>query len=213
MTAIKDRLIDNYLQRLDRAARALPRRDRAELVAEIRSHVASAATVESSEADVRNILEELGAPEDIVEAARPVAVVQRRSRRDSVAVWLLLLGGILVYVGWLVGAYLLVTSRTWTARQKALGILVFPGGYMGVIWVATRFASSASDCHAMTRNVNGTTVSTMCGGSSGYGMVGGFAAFLVLLAVETAVAIYLDRVARRPPRRPLVAAVGNGEDL
>ncbi len=41
---------------------------------------------------------------------------------------LLLVGGLLAGIGWLVGVVLLWTSRRWTIGDKVLGTLVWPGG-------------------------------------------------------------------------------------
>jgi len=62
-------LVEGYLRSLDGAAKVLPRRERDELVAEIRAHLDEAVPPGASEADVRNALDALGAPWDIVAAA------------------------------------------------------------------------------------------------------------------------------------------------
>ena len=66
-----NRLVQDYLRRLEQAAAPLPRSRRAELVAEIREHIDDA-LLEAGAADevaVRNVLERLGPPEEIVAAA------------------------------------------------------------------------------------------------------------------------------------------------
>ena len=99
-----DRLVDDYLRRLDAAASALPPDRRAELIMEIREHVQEAlreAPV-NDEAAVRNLLERLGPPEDIVSAAidptLSVQVLAPSKRTSGLAVVSLLLG-----VLWLAG--------------------------------------------------------------------------------------------------------------
>jgi hypothetical protein len=50
-------------------------------------------------------------------------------RFDSVTVLLLLVGGVIFpVVGWVVGAVMLLSSRTWTMRDKLAGLLIWPGG-------------------------------------------------------------------------------------
>ena len=68
-----DRLIDDYLRRLEHAAAHMQQARRAELVAEIRGHLETALRQEQAagEAAVRNVLDRLGTPEEIVEAAEP----------------------------------------------------------------------------------------------------------------------------------------------
>ncbi|GAB1820249.1 hypothetical protein [Herbidospora sp. RD11066] len=51
---------------------------------------------------------------------------------DVCTVLLLTFGGLLLVVGWLVGAYMLLASKRWRPWEKALGLLVWP---LGVLWV------------------------------------------------------------------------------
>jgi hypothetical protein len=135
MTMTLHPVADAYLRELDRAAQAIPRRERAELVSEIRAHLDQALPAEATEAEVRNVLDDLGLPADIVAAARPARPVYsdgagsapRRGVREGFALALLVTGFPPV-LGWLVGAVLLVVSPLWTGRQKLLGLLVWPGG-------------------------------------------------------------------------------------
>lgn len=64
-------LVERYLARLDAAARRLPRGERRELVDEIRAHLDAGIGPDPAEADVRNVLDDLGDPDEIVAAARP----------------------------------------------------------------------------------------------------------------------------------------------
>lgn len=70
-TATGHRQVDNYLRDLRHTARVLPRRQRAELVAEIQAHIADGLAQAESEAAVRNLLDDLGDPADTVRAALP----------------------------------------------------------------------------------------------------------------------------------------------
>jgi Domain of unknown function (DUF4190) len=71
MNVHTDPLVDDYLRRLDAAASALPAHRREELVSEIRDHLQEALrqAPASDEAAVRNLLERLGPPDEIVSAA------------------------------------------------------------------------------------------------------------------------------------------------
>jgi hypothetical protein len=71
MTVTTDPLADDYLRRLDAAASALPAHRRQELVSEIRGHLQEGLrqAPASDETAVRNLLERLGPPEEIVSAA------------------------------------------------------------------------------------------------------------------------------------------------
>jgi uncharacterized membrane protein len=124
-------LAEHYLRRLEDSAGVLPRRERDELLAEIRSHLEAGIGPNATEADVRNLLDQLGSPDDIVAAAAPNRTVARRGAREAFAV-VLLVTGFPPIIGWLVGVGLLLSSTLWTARQKLLGILVWPGGLLVV---------------------------------------------------------------------------------
>jgi hypothetical protein len=65
-----DHLVDDYLRRLEHAAAHMQRARRTELIAEIRGHIETALREEEAagEAAVRNVLDRLGPPEEIVEA-------------------------------------------------------------------------------------------------------------------------------------------------
>lgn len=62
-------LVEDYLADLERCASRLPRDQRGEILSDIRAHVDAAAADVASEADIRNMLEDLGDPEHIVGAA------------------------------------------------------------------------------------------------------------------------------------------------
>lgn len=144
MNATAHPLVEGYLRSLDGAAKVLPRRERDELVAEIRAHLDEAVPPGASEADVHNALDALGAPWDIVAAAGGEAKAVRRGPREIFALILLVTGGIpLPIIGWFVGLGLLIWSPLWTTRQKWLGALVWPGGWVGVILLTTVSSSSS----------------------------------------------------------------------
>jgi len=71
MNVTTDPLADDYLRRLDAAASALPAHRRQELVSEIRDHLQEGLrqAPAGDETAVRNMLERLGPPEEIVAAA------------------------------------------------------------------------------------------------------------------------------------------------
>lgn len=117
-----DRLVDDYLRRLEATAAHLQRSRRVELVAEIREHIEAALAEEDAadEVAVRNVLERLGPPEEIVDAAEPppVEAPSRTGKLEIAAV----IAFVIPFMGWVVGAVLVVLSRAWSGREKALGI-------------------------------------------------------------------------------------------
>jgi hypothetical protein len=71
----------------------------------------------------------------------------------------LLVGGVIVpVIGCLVGAYLLWTSRVWSLREKLLGTLVLPGGW---IWVPVVLVAGSS-----VQTCEGTSTVNRCTGSA-----------------------------------------------
>jgi hypothetical protein len=116
-----DRLVDDYLSRLEEAAAHLQRSRRAELIAEIREHIEAALHEEEAagEVAVRNVLERLGPPEEIVEAAEPrPAAEQVPAGRLEIAAMLTL---VLPFIGWLFGIAMVLISRAWSNREKTIG--------------------------------------------------------------------------------------------
>jgi hypothetical protein len=120
-TTETNRLVDDYLRRLEEAAAHMQRSRRVELVAEIREHIEAALREEdaASEAAVRNVLERLGPPEEIVEADAPPAEPTRRAGALEIAALVAL---VLPLIGWLIGIVLVLVSRAWSSRDKLIGI-------------------------------------------------------------------------------------------
>lgn len=170
-----DTLVQDYLERLTRAADRLPPERRAELVEEIREHIESAVAEgeAGTEAELRDLLDRLGDPEEIVAAAsedEPAAPsALGRYRRPGIgveigAVALLTLGSLVIVVGWAIGAILLWTSRRWTTGEKLLGTLVVPGGPFLAL-VALPFGGQVcSSTQTMTEAGVETTVEAQCSG-------------------------------------------------
>jgi hypothetical protein len=120
ITLETDRLVDDYLRRLDVAAAELAPERRNELVAEIREHIDAAlrAEEEADEVAVRNVLERLGSPEEIVEAEAAPEDEARPGKLELAA----LIALVVPVLGWLVGIVLVLVSRAWTSREKLVGI-------------------------------------------------------------------------------------------
>jgi len=136
-------LAEDFLRRLDAEARMLPDQDREDLLTELRSHLEAGLGEDASDADVRNLLADVGSPADIVAAATSEldadsAVGQRASgrtpsdRRDDpwgtveiVAVLGLTVGAILIPVlGPLVGLCFAWASTRWTTREKVVATVL-----------------------------------------------------------------------------------------
>jgi len=122
-TMERDQLVDEYVQRLEAAAAHWQRSRRAELVAEIREHIDAALAQEErfDEAAVRNVLERLGEPEEIVDAADPSPPTAPSARVGAIEI-IALLALLVPFVGWLVGMVLVFVSEAWARRDKVIGI-------------------------------------------------------------------------------------------
>lgn len=178
MHADDDRLVADYLRQLSAAASALPADRADELLEEITTHIAEArcaGAAAGGSPGVRNILERLGDPADIVRAAAepsPAQATVASGRADRLgaleicAVIFLLIGGVVIPVlGWLVGVVLLWVSPRWRTREKLLGTFVWPGGLLapvvllGAAGLAGTIATSSTDCApgATVTSINAVT--------------------------------------------------------
>ena len=207
MNAQGERVLDEYLERLKRSLNDVPSARRGEIVAEIESHIDEALAEEpdDSEASVRNVLDRVGDPEDIAAEARDRLDIRkpRTSWTDPLAIVLLLIGGFLWLIGWVVGVVLLWLSDVWSPRQKLIGTLVVPGGLLApVLFGLMAVNSIGSTC--TTSRVNGieTSVCESVGDSAGVVSQVFPTALLVLLFVAPiATSIYLGRTLIRARRR------------
>jgi uncharacterized membrane protein len=133
MTAA-DRLVSDYLDRLQSELSGFPRQGRREVLDEVKAHIAEARAelAPDDEVGVRNVLERLGDPAEIAAEAQERVEVRRTGTtwREVCALLLLPLGGFVVFVGWFVGVVLLWTSDAWTTRDKWIGTLILPGGLL-----------------------------------------------------------------------------------
>jgi hypothetical protein len=137
-----DQLAAEYLRRLRRAARTMPRARRRELLDEITAHIAEARAAGAQ--PLQSVLDDLGDPKDI---AATGSTRSRLGLREVAAVILLLLGGFIFVVGGIVGLILLWASPRWRWPDKLLGTLVWPFGYLGVLYglFAGAFANAANN--------------------------------------------------------------------
>jgi uncharacterized membrane protein len=167
-----DTVVDGYLRRLDVALSSMPAARREQLLEEIAQHVAEGRRElsEESPAALLQLLDRIGRPEDIAAAALEENQEQRvpssypESRGGDMfevfTLCLLLFGGFLFVIGWLVGVALLWSSSAWRIRDKILSTLVFPGGFLlpvylfGVVLVV---AHGTSCVHNVPANGTPTT--------------------------------------------------------
>lgn len=127
-TMQRDPLVDDYLRRLETAAADLPQERRGELVTEIEEHIEAALREGGAgdEAAVRNVLERLGPPEEIAVEAGAGTSGPVRGRLETGAMVVLALSFALPFVGYLVGAGLVLASKAWDGHEKAIALLIPP---------------------------------------------------------------------------------------
>ncbi len=129
-----DRLVSDYLDRLESELAGIPRTGRREVLDEIEAHIQEslAEAHADDEVAVRNVLDRIGEPADIAAEARERFGVkqQKATWREIGALILLPFGGFLVpVIGWFAGVVLLWVSDAWNTRDKLIGTLVLPGGF------------------------------------------------------------------------------------
>ena len=188
-----NRLVDDYIDGLARAAQSLPAARREELLGDVRSHVAESGA--TTEAEVRNVLERLGSAEEILAEYEDAPVASPRAeprlRFQEYAVLVLLpLGGFLFIVGWLVGVALLWTSDRWRTGEKLLGTVFPPFGYLSF---AIAGLLPGQTCGTVSDGSGGVTES--CTGFALPVWVGVPLFVLVLIAPVVTVAVLASRAA------------------
>ncbi|MEW2506031.1 hypothetical protein AB0878_36830 [Amycolatopsis sp. NPDC047767] len=124
-------LISDYLDRLRRASTRLPAATRAELLDDITAHLAETIRSGADEGRARQVLDELGAPEEIAAAAAAESGTPVRTSGERVydvaTPLILLLGNFVVPVlGWVAGVAMLWNGPRWNTRQKWIGTLIWP---------------------------------------------------------------------------------------
>lgn len=188
-----DRLVEDYLDRLEAELADVPAARRRELVEEISEHIAQARSDLSadSEAELRTLLSRLGEPADIAGAAREpierLAADQHRPERLTLV--LLAVGGlVLPLVGWLIGVVLLWASSAWSTRDKLIGTLLPPGGLAAAVvaGAALLFGSNTAQRCADAGNCG-------AGGSTTATAIITAAGLAILIVTPLATTAYLAR--------------------
>jgi Protein of unknown function (DUF1700) len=214
MTATADRLVDDYLTRLNRELSDLPRTRRRELVAEIADHIAEARAnlPAEDEAELRNVLERLGDPAEIAAEERLRFGDRPRPRRAGIVEILaligLLIGGIVLpLIGWFVGLVLLWVSEAWTTREKLVGTVIVPGGLApGFLLLGVALVGEA--CSSVY-DQTGALVSETCTGPSDFLGAGAALIVILLLVAPLATTAFLALRLWRAPAGPYQPSPGS----
>jgi uncharacterized membrane protein len=199
VTVASNPLIQNYLDRLERALRGATEDRRREILQEINDHIHESLAEQNSisDSEILSVLERLGSPEEIAaEAREPLAKSTSRPRigaLEVIAIVLLLLGGFfLPILGWVVGVVLLWVSNVWTLRDKIIGTLFVPGGLLLPVYLV--FFSFSESC--ATTFSNGRTISSTCSEPGALQNVLGAMLLVVVVVAPIVTSVYLIRRAR-----------------
>ena len=198
MSSTADKLVEDYLKRLNTELRGLPRARRLELVEEISEHIAEArADLDSeNEAAIRTLLDRLGDPEEIAAEARErFGVTPKKAGWNEVGALIMLpIGGVILPVlGWFIGIVLLWISDAWSTRDKLVGTLLFPGGLLLPLALGV-IAEGSSGCS--------TPVGTECPPDSGGTATWQVALVVMLVLVPLVTTVYLARRMSRTSAAP-----------
>lgn len=142
MATQHDDAVRDYLARLRDATTDLPEPVRRDLLAEIEADIrAELAEIPApSHFDVLNILERVGDPVAIAEAAR--TDISTVPSRPLGSLLLAIAAVLFTPFAWPVGALLLWLSPFWSRGEKLFGTLVVPGGVWAALALANRVGPS-----------------------------------------------------------------------
>lgn len=127
-----DRLVRQYLSRVRRVLSRLPRSQRRQLLEDVTEHIreARARLAPDDVEGVQELLARMGDPEALMGEAG--VTLDGGFEYERWVPWLLLLGGLLAGLGWILGVVGLWLSPRWRWSDKVLGTLVLPGGLAGL---------------------------------------------------------------------------------
>jgi hypothetical protein len=224
---IGDQLAADYLRRLEAALAGAPPDRRHELLEEIGAHLAEARAElpADDERAVRELLDRLGEPGEIAAAALVEADAgapddapagfggaasaspavapspPRPGWKEGLAVPLLLIGAFFFLVGWFAGVALLWASNLWSFRDKVIGTLLLPFGWLGAFMLAFS-GGSVESCSGWIDD-SGKAVEECTGGGV---QAGPLILFALLVLIPLASSVYLllrlragSRAAATPP--------------
>ncbi len=214
MTDQQHPLVTNFLARLQSEAAARLPADRAgELVADIRGHLRERITTDATESDVRNAVDRIGTPAELVDEAVGSAPASARppapnpgNRRELTALAMLVLSvliAIAVPVAGLLliaGLVLVFTSTRWRGSDKALASVVYTLLGMPAVVIVGLFApltAKGGGCVGTITGAEAPSSAQVCT-STGSGAPTWLLVLLAVafLAVHTCTAMRLYRRAR-----------------
>jgi hypothetical protein len=168
-------LVSDYLTRLTQEARRLPDDQARDLVADLTEHIGVGLGAAPSEVEVRNLLDRLGTPAEVVDAAGPqpssspapggtaAGEVGGLELGAVIALFVAEVLFILVPLAalvWVVGLVLLLLSKAWSGREKLRGFLSLATGFplMFVILSLSLVVGSVESCTGSASSAGETTM-------------------------------------------------------
>lgn len=160
MTKLHSALVRDYLKRLDRISRPLPRARRSELREEIEQHLIEAIPEDADAPEVKYELDRLGTPEQIVAAERErLSIVRTSATWGEFFIWALL-GGVAAFGLLAFGliALVLILLGGWVAttrpgfRHSGFGILAGVGAAMLYVAYVQRHGPGLVCWHTATES-------------------------------------------------------------
>jgi hypothetical protein len=197
-----EQLVSEYLARLGSELAGVPKSRREEILDEITNHIAEerGQIHNESDADLHNLLRRLGDPAEVAAAARnePAETIRTGEYRRVGAIEVLAL--ILTPFIWPAGIILLWTSPAWNRRDKLIGTLLPPGGYLPllllpVFMLGDGFTSSCGESVDSQGHVlsSCTGFTTLPAWQQDLAQAASVAIMLVLVVLPILTAIYLGR--------------------
>jgi uncharacterized membrane protein len=203
-TTARHPLVEDYLRRLWTEAGRLPVDQARELVAGIEEHIATALPPDSTESEVRNALERLGTPTELVAAAaapdQPQEPAKKSFASPGGAIACLVFAEILCILLpvsvplWIIGLVMMARVTVWSERDRMLGFVGLGTGLplaFGAVFLSTAIVTSCSQVYE-----NGQLVSDTCGGTN-WVAVTSWSILLGYLALQAFAIWRLTRSARR----------------
>lgn len=201
-TTARHPLVEEYLRTLRAEAARLPDDQAGELVADIEEHLEVAVPDGATEAEIRNVMERLGTPAELVDAAGPPAPAPatRSFASPAGAIVCLLAAEILCVLLpvsvplWIVGLVMMARAQVWDERQKWLGFIGLGSGFA----VALVFVAAGT---FVTRSCTSWSISDGSSGSTCSGVdwvaVTAWTVTIAYLALQVFTIWRLTRAARR----------------
>jgi hypothetical protein len=204
-----DALLMDYLIRVRKAARRLPRGRREWVITQVSDRLAHAVQAnDGGTRDARATLARFGEPRDVVLAVDGHVPGTEASWMEYTAVLLVLAGGVLWKAAWLAGVALLWVSPRWRWPDKLLATLVWPGGLIVANLIAGRYsaASLLGPGPPPFFRPRVSTVHFLINSTLGHPPLRHLLVLLAAAVPPVLVAVWLLRRARRP-ESPQTAAV------